>query len=122
MKDVKISNRDQFLMCPHCENETIMPQKTTVYSLDGRVIICDKSEQKTTFTPIQANYKPNMVIQDTDTSTNKSNDAHAISVNFYCKSCKSYSEMYLSNHLGSTHFGWAKSVHVDEKDYTKAGV
>ena len=111
MKDENISNCHQLLMCPHCENETVTPQKMKICSLDGRVIVCDESEQKTT--------------QDTDASTTKMiNGAHTISVYFYCKSCKVYSEMYIGSHLGVTRFDWAKSVHiksvpVDDKAYTK---
>ena len=106
MKDVKISNCYQHLICRHCESIRVTPQKTTIYCLDGRITTCDKSEQKTT--------------QNTDTSTNKSNDIFAITINYYCKSCKSYSKMCISNHLDSKlcewAFGLAKPVHIDEED------
>ena len=126
MKDV-ITEDGKTIMCPYCKGIRVMPQKTTIYSSTGRITVCDESEQKTKFAMIQKNYNANVVIQDTNTSTNKTKSENAISICFYCESCDHYSEMYISRYVdltlhrgwAKTQIGWTQSLHINKEDYTK---
>ena len=94
MKNFKISNLYQCLMCPYCKNEAVEPVKMTIYCLNGSVIFCEKSKRKLT---------PAM-----DIPIQKPEDAGLVVVDFYCDSCESTYNMHLKSYFGFTRCEWER--------------
>ena len=65
--------------------------------------------------------KPNqdLAIVKESNKLDKPDDAHTVYIDFYCKECKGYHQLYITTYRGSTYVGWNKSVNSLDTFYTR---
>jgi hypothetical protein len=91
------------LCCPRCNGECLH---------HGAVTIFDRKEDAKEVMIIEVeNLIAKSYVADNINSFNPSSRRNAVTVQFWCEECDGYSEFCITQHKGTSFFGWRPSIH-----------